>query len=159
MNGKPYFNAGVLLIDLAKMRAQNEELKQLGRKMKGSKFRNQDALNVFYANQWTRLSSKWNAQGMGTYARYPSLDRDMLRLLDPTMDSANPAIVHFTGPVNPAVEEVLSTYVQPVIAKPWGYLGAPGHPFQAEWWEAAKKISWKLKRDRREETIQEMEKI
>ncbi|KAJ3804964.1 glycosyltransferase family 8 protein [Lentinula aff. lateritia] len=130
----PYFNAGVMLVDLAKMRSKSAELKQLGRSMKDSKFRDQDVLNTFYASQWKRLSLKWNAQGLGTYARYPSPERDMLRLLDPTIDTPDPAIVHFTGPVNPSVEEVLNLYVQPPTAKPWGYLGAPGHPFQAEWW-------------------------
>ncbi|KAJ3860292.1 glycosyltransferase family 8 protein [Lentinula novae-zelandiae] len=138
----PYFNAGVMLVDLAKMRSRSAELKRLGRSMKDSKFRDQDVLNTFYASQWNRLSLKWNAQGLGTYARYPSPERDMLRLLDPTIDTPDPAIVHFTGPVNPSVEEVLSLYVQPPTAKPWGYLGAPGHPFQAEWWAVVERTGW-----------------
>ncbi|KAF9066984.1 glycosyltransferase family 8 protein [Rhodocollybia butyracea] len=143
---KLYFNAGVLLLDVSRMRSQSAELKQVGRMMKDSKFRDQDALNVFYADQWTRLSLTWNAQGLGTYARYPSSDRDLLRLLDPTMDTPNPAVVHFTGPVHPSLEEVLSLYVQPPTAKPWGYLGAPGHPFQAQWWEVVERTAWKGKK-------------
>ncbi|KAJ3926773.1 MAG: glycosyltransferase family 8 protein [Lentinula lateritia] len=142
----PYFNAGVMLVDLAKMRSRSAELKQLGRSMKDSKFRDQDVLNTFYASQWNRLSLKWNAQGLGTYARYPSPERDMLRLLDPMIDTPDPAIVHFTGPVNPSVEEVLSLYVQPPTAKPWGYLGAPGHPFQAEWWAIVERTGWEYTR-------------
>ncbi|KAJ4472008.1 glycosyltransferase family 8 protein [Lentinula aciculospora] len=131
----PYFNAGVLLIDLAKMRSQCAELKQLGRSMKDSEFRDQDVLN-------TRLSLKWNPQGLETYIRY------MLRLLDPTIDTPHPAIVHFTGPVNPSVEEVLSLYVQPPTAKPWGYLSAPVHPFQAEWWAVVERTAWRHARSR-----------
>ncbi|KAJ3857236.1 glycosyltransferase family 8 protein [Lentinula lateritia] len=138
----PYFNAGVMLVDLAKMRSKSAELKQLGRSMKDSEFRDQDVLNTFYASQWKRLSLKWNAQGLGTYARYPSPERDMLRLLDPTIDTPDPAIVHFTGPVNPSVEEVLNLHVQPPTAKPWGYLGAPGYPFQAEWWAVVERTGW-----------------
>ncbi|KAJ3713930.1 nucleotide-diphospho-sugar transferase [Lentinula raphanica] len=140
---RPYFNAGVMLLNLAKMREDIQMMKDKARTMQSSKYRDQDALNVVYANQWTRLSLNWNAQGLGTYIKYPSADRDALRLLDPTMDSMDPAIVHFTGPVNPSMEEVLSLYVQPPTAKPWGYLGAPGHPFQAEWWEVLEETGWK----------------
>ncbi|KIK51181.1 glycosyltransferase family 8 protein [Collybiopsis luxurians FD-317 M1] len=157
LDKKPYFNAGVLLIDVAKMRTQSGDLKRLSRTMKDSKFRDQDVLNSFYANKWTRLSLKWNAQGMGTYARYPSPDRDMLRLLDPAMDTEDPAIVHFTGPVNPSVEEVLSVHVQPPTAKPWGYLGAPGHPFQAEWWAVAESTAWNYRKDREGKSLEATE--
>ncbi|KAE9382964.1 hypothetical protein BT96DRAFT_1027444, partial [Gymnopus androsaceus JB14] len=110
----------------------------MGQEMKDSKFRDQDALNAIFDN-WKELSLKWNAQGLGTYARYPSTERALLQL-DSMMD---PGIVHFTGPVNPSLEEVLSLYIQPPTAKPWGYLGAPGHPFQDEWWDVCERTLWK----------------
>lgn len=126
----PYFNAGVLLLDsLTKIRADIDGLEATARTMKNSRFRDQDALNVHFRS-WLPLSLKWNAQGLGTYAKYPSKDRDKLRLSE--MD--NPSIVHFTGPVHPTLAEVLNPYVQPPTAKPWGYVGAPGHPFATEWW-------------------------
>ncbi|KAE9397628.1 glycosyl transferase [Gymnopus androsaceus JB14] len=136
----PYFNAGVLLMDLAKIRSGLgiARLREMGQEMKDSKFRDQDALNAIFDN-WKELSLKWNAQGLGTYARYPSTERALLQL-DSMMD---PGIVHFTGPVNPSLEEVLNLYVQPPTAKPWGYLGAPGHPFQDEWWDVCERTSWK----------------
>jgi hypothetical protein len=45
----------------------------------------------------------------------------------------NPNIVHFTGPANPGVADVLHPHVQPFTAKPWGYAGALGHPLEREW--------------------------
>lgn len=45
----------------------------------------------------------------------------------------DPNIIHFTGPVNPTLAEVLNPYAQPPTAKPWGYIGARGHPFEKEW--------------------------
>lgn len=52
------------------------------------------------------------------------------------------AIVHFTGPVNPAMEHILNPYLQPYTAKPWGYAGAPGNPYTNEWWSVLEKTPW-----------------
>ncbi|THV02638.1 glycosyltransferase family 8 protein [Dendrothele bispora CBS 962.96] len=134
---KMYFNAGVMLMDLAKIRMNSQSLLETGRKMKNSLFRDQDALNVHFV-EWTALSLKWNAQGLGTYANYPSADRDILNL----NDMVDPYIVHFTGPVHPTLAQVLSPYVQPPTAKPWGYLGSPNHPFQQDWRSIMEKTSW-----------------
>jgi len=136
---RPYFNAGVLLIDLSKARLVIHELEGLAKEMKDAKFRDQDVLNVYFADAWTPLGLTWNAQGLGTYANYPSPDRDTLPL--DTMNDPN--IVHFTGPVHPSVVEVLNPYVQPPTAKPWGYLGAPNHPYENEWWQVLEKTCWK----------------
>lgn len=134
-----YFNAGVLLMDLAKIRAKKGDLEMLGKMMKDAKFRDQDALNVHFATNWLSLDVKWNAQGLGTYANIPSADRRSLRL-EAMMD---PCIVHFTGPVSPGVVEVLNPYLQPYTAKPWGYAGAPGHPYRDEWWILLEQTAWK----------------
>ena len=115
---RSYFNAGVLLIDLSKARLGIGELMGLAKTMKGAKFRDQDTLNVYFADAWVPLGLTWNAQGLGTYVNRPSSDRDALPL--ETMNDPN--IVHFTGPVQPSVVEVLNPYVQPPTAKPWGYL-------------------------------------
>ncbi|KAF8897997.1 glycosyltransferase family 8 protein [Gymnopilus junonius] len=139
MERRPYFNAGVLLIDLAKARFEVDRLKKLGMEMKNAKFRDQDALNMIFADNWVSLDLNWNAQGLGTYANYPSDDRKSL-----AMEQMNdPSIVHFTGPVYPSMAEVLNPYVQPPTAKPWGYLGSPGHPYQGEWWDTLERTSWK----------------
>ncbi|KAI9574044.1 glycosyltransferase family 8 protein [Boletus coccyginus] len=102
-------------------------------------FAEQDAFNVHFKTDWTALSLRWNAQGLGTYAGCVSVDRDELCLTE----MEDPAIVHFTGPVHPPVEVVLNPYVQPYTAKPWGYAGAPGHPYEREWWNVLEKTAWK----------------
>ncbi|PPQ86581.1 hypothetical protein CVT25_006187 [Psilocybe cyanescens] len=136
---RPYFSAGVILIDLAGARVNICALKQLGKSMKNAKYCDQDALNAHFANDWVSLDLKWNAQGLGTYARHSSDDRKGLCL--ETM--ADPHVVHFTGPVHPTLVEILNPYVQPPTAKPWGYIGSPGHPYQEEWWVSLRKTAWK----------------
>ena len=137
----PYFNAGVLLMNLTKVREDIAKLREIGTRMEGSKFRDQDTLNAHYAGHWTSIGLEWNAQGLGTYARYSSEERKgIMGEMEKTKD---PAIVHFTGPVNPPLAIVLNPWVQPPTAKPWGYLGAPGHPFESEWWSMLEKTSWK----------------
>ena len=135
----PYFNAGVLLIDLAKVRKTFSELSQLAYEMKGAEFRDQDVLNAHFRGDWHSISLKWNAQGLGTYVKYHTPERDALTLSD--MDC--PSIVHFTGPLNPTLVDVLHPHVQPFTAKPWGYAGAPGHPYAEEWWAVLEQTGWK----------------
>jgi lipopolysaccharide biosynthesis glycosyltransferase len=139
-SGTKYFNAGVLLMDLAKIRTQMSGLVGAVDQALSSRFKDQDALNRQFANDWLELSLEWNAQGLGTYADNYSAERISLSL-----DSmrASPKIVHFTGPVTPTLSSVLNPYVQPVTAKPWGYMGAPGHPFAATWWDTLECTAWK----------------
>ena len=33
--------------------------------------------------------------------------------------------------------------MQPWTAKPWGYAGAPGHPFAEEWWAVLEQTPWR----------------
>ena len=134
-----YFNAGVLVVDLARTRSTLRELETCCREMTHAKFREQDALNAHFKTDWVALSLAWNAQGLGTYAECASVDREKLCL----EEMKDPAIVHFTGPVHPPLEAVLNPYVQPYTAKPWGYAGAPGHPYEREWWDMSEKTAWK----------------
>jgi len=136
---RPYFNAGVLLVDLAKARVDIEGLKKLAAQMKDAKFRDQDILNNHFTQSWTSLNLTWNAQGLGTYARHPSGDRDNL----PMESMTDPSVVHFTGPVHPSLVEVLNPYLQPPTSKPWGYIGSPGHPYESEWWAVLERTHWK----------------
>ena len=133
-----YFNAGVLLMDLSRIRRGTAELETLARATKDAKLAEQDALNIHFRH-WASLNLTWNAQGLGTYATLPSPDREHLDM----HDMNNPKIVHFTGPVNPSLVEVLNPYIQPYTAKPWGYTGAPGHPFQQEWWAVLEQTAWR----------------
>lgn len=133
-----YFNAGVLMMDLAKLRARLPKLVEQAGEMKGSVHADQDVLNTVLRDEWHPLDLKWNAQGLGTYSKCHSPERDALNLT--SLD--RPSIVHFTGPTNPSMAEVLNPYVQPFTAKPWGYAGAPGHPFAEEWWATLERTAW-----------------
>ncbi|KAG2341696.1 glycosyltransferase family 8 protein [Suillus weaverae] len=133
-----YFNAGMLLIDLAKARTHLPELEARMRSTKESHYRDQDVLNVHFAGDWAEVNLSWNAQGLGTYAEIGSADRDSLAL----GDMKDPGVVHFTGPVHPDLVAVLNPFVQPYTSKPWGYAGAPGHPFKDEWWGALNETAW-----------------
>ncbi|KAL1758396.1 glycosyltransferase family 8 protein [Schizophyllum commune] len=139
-----YFNAGVLLMDLARMRSSAAELTRLARSATNLHFRDQDVLNMNFARDWTELSLKYNAQGLGTYADIATSERKLLSL-DKMRKS--PVIVHFTGPVHPSLVKVLNPWVQPYTAKPWGYAGSPGHPFADVWWKTLERTAWAGVRD------------
>lgn len=134
-----YFNAGVLLLDLAMVRRDFSSLIKISTKLQKSLYKDQDALNAHFRDNWHPLHLEWNAQGLGTYADDSSPDRDALNL----EGLKRAAIVHFTGPVNPSLPEVLNPFVQPCTAKPWGYAGAPGHPHAEEWWAVLEETAWK----------------
>ena len=134
----PYFNAGVLLMDLTKIRREAQGLKDLAKPMLSSKFVEQDAMNVHFRGAWKSLGLEWNAQGLGTYAEFHTADREATNL----HEMANPILVHFTGPVSPPLPLVLNPYVQPCVSKPWGYAKAKGHPYAEEWWSALKETPW-----------------
>ncbi|KAI0030631.1 nucleotide-diphospho-sugar transferase [Vararia minispora EC-137] len=142
-NKTPYFNAGILLFDLARARRTMLQLFNSARAHRNSRFGDQDALNAHFKGDWVQLSLAWNAQGQGTYAMLPSPDREGLNL----SSMVDPGIVHFTGPVHPPMKAVLNDWGQPFTAKPWGYAGAPGHPYTAEWWGVLSNTAWKGYRD------------
>ncbi|KAI0699815.1 glycosyltransferase family 8 protein [Cytidiella melzeri] len=135
-----YFNAGVLLLDLARVRAMLPRFYALAEERQASEYQDQDVLNVHFRDHWYPLDPEWNAQGLGTYADALSPERDVLDL---DRMKTHPSIVHFTGPVDPSVAFVLNPFVQPFTAKPWGYAGAPGHPFAEEWWSRLEETPWK----------------
>ena len=134
----PYFNAGVLLMDLTKVRGEAQKLRDIAQSMHSSNFAEQDVLNVHFRGAWKPLSLEWNAQGLGTYAELRTEDRKTVRL----HEMANPTLVHFTGPVSPSLPLVLNPHVQPCVSKPWGYAKARGHPYAEEWWTALRETAW-----------------
>jgi lipopolysaccharide biosynthesis glycosyltransferase len=61
----PYFNAGVLLIDLARWRSESvaaRAIVYLDTFHDRAKYSDQDALNAIIAGQWLALDRRWNAQ-------------------------------------------------------------------------------------------------
>jgi lipopolysaccharide biosynthesis glycosyltransferase len=87
----PYFNAGVMLIDLDRWRAMEvarrslDYLETYGRAVW---FNEQEALNAVIGNGWARLDDRWNLSANPVHARrqHPSGD---------------PAILHYAGRVKP----------------------------------------------------------
>ncbi|KAG6334449.1 hypothetical protein ID866_4638 [Astraeus odoratus] len=134
-----YFNSGVMLLDLVRIKTEVPELEKRAPERKQSLLRDQDLLNAHFTGNWVPLSPRWNAHGLVSGADRGSPEQRALRW----EDVKDPAIVHFTGAVHPSLPEVLNPWVQPHTAKPWGYAGAPGHPFTDEWWQMLEKTAWK----------------
>ncbi len=118
-SGAPYFNAGVLLLDLAAIRAGGQ-LKSARIFAAGHRDlcldHDQDALNVAFAGKWHVLDWRWNAV---------SLYGDML--------GKPPFIRHFTGkkpwfPDKRGVEpQFIASWRDAIAASPWPHLfGEPG---------------------------------
>jgi lipopolysaccharide biosynthesis glycosyltransferase len=110
---QPMLNSGVMLIDLAKWRAQDLGSKAIALAQRYKNrfiYHDQDPLNVVLAGKWKALPPKWNAQTQLAYmsprAVYtPETFREALK---------NPVIVHYTCAV-----------------KPWH--AHSQHPFTAHW--------------------------
>lgn len=99
--GKPYFNSGVLVMDLKKWRDGNYSEKII-RIAQENKFPNhdQDALNKFFMDNWYALPLRWNVIP-------PVFNLFMKILLKKEMRAAaipaklNPAIFHYAGGYKP----------------------------------------------------------
>ena len=80
-----YFNAGVLLIDLARWRAERVSERALDylRRHPSTPYSDQDALNVACDGRWTPIEPRWNFQGH-LHVR-----------IDRLPAAQRPAIVHF----------------------------------------------------------------
>jgi lipopolysaccharide biosynthesis glycosyltransferase len=117
--GACYFNSGVLLLNLERMRATGatQRLLELAR-LRGTEFLwpDQDALNLVFGAERAPLHPRWNCQnalywwrGLADGVYGPQAIAEAI---------AHPAIVHFEGPG---------------LAKPWHYLNK--HPLRERWRE------------------------
>ena len=117
----PYFNAGVLLVDLAEWRAARVAERSL-ELLRASRPRwaDQDALNVLYETLWHELPRRWNVQTADFTGVSPSwaVARD-------DIESAlkDPGIIHYHG-----------------VDKPW--LLATTHPAADRWRAALDRTAW-----------------
>ncbi len=97
--GAAYMNAGVLLIDLDKVRRESgftRALDFIAERGADLPYQDQDALNRVYWNQWTYLPREWNVQrSQFIKAFQPYFSAESLAALK------NPKIVHYTGPEKP----------------------------------------------------------
>jgi lipopolysaccharide biosynthesis glycosyltransferase len=90
-----YFNAGVMLIDLARWR-ELDVSRRVGIYIEDQKgatdFFHQEGLNAILWNDWIQLDARWNLIASLTDRRYSSPLR---------VDIDNPGIVHFAGRIKP----------------------------------------------------------
>lgn len=101
----PYFNAGVVVMDLEKWRTLGltQKILDYGAEHKGKlKHCDQDMFNAILADDWEPIESQWNVQNglfkLEKLQPHPFVDE--LRSVRPRLMKAA-AIVHFTGPHKP----------------------------------------------------------
>jgi lipopolysaccharide biosynthesis glycosyltransferase len=122
--GTPYFNAGVLLLNLRKWRQDwiSERLvAYVAEKGPALEHHDQDALNAMLHGQWRPCHARWNAQ-VQFFKNYTAealgVSRRELREV-----RTNPSIVHFTG-----------------TGKPWTYYDA--NPFEGDYFRYLALTPW-----------------
>lgn len=96
-----YFNAGLLLIDVAQWRARGLDVDAL--KLASSRpFRShdQDVLNLLFKDDWTVLNAKWNCMP-AVYGFSLRLFRQLDRFPDVAEARRHPAIIHYAGRYKP----------------------------------------------------------
>ncbi|MFA5938154.1 MAG: glycosyltransferase family 8 protein [Sinimarinibacterium sp.] len=121
-NPRDYFNSGVLLMDLERMRAEKtaEKLRQFALTHRNCDYPDQDALNDVCRGRWQHLHPRWNVQS----TLYELAARHLpLPAADVAEALHQPAVIHFIGPF-----------------KPWHYLCR--HPRQALYFEHARATPW-----------------
>lgn len=94
-----YFNSGVLLIDLERVRAEGLFARAIDfavAHIAELRFTDQDALNHACWGRWTRLDPRWNVQ---RHMVIPALIEEIAE--DKRLGQAAPAIIHYTGPEKP----------------------------------------------------------
>lgn len=94
-DGAPYFNGGVMLIELAKWRKRKvaeralDYLRKVGRR---ADFLHQEALNAILWKDWRAIDRRWNLLGSVAGRRFDQPKSKSWR---------NPGIVHFAGRFKP----------------------------------------------------------
>jgi lipopolysaccharide biosynthesis glycosyltransferase len=115
--GGRYFNAGVLLIDLEKVRAEklfSAAIDFIAKHDRDLPYNDQDALNWAFWRNWHVLDVKWNVQ------RFMAMPETQGALTDDKRLKGPPAIIHFMG-----------------SEKPW--LPNQWHPWAWTYWQG---LSW-----------------
>lgn len=114
----PYFNSGVLIIDVARWREEDvsaQALRVAEQKKDLMRFSDQDALNVVLAGRWKALDAKWNVM-LNYLSRYSVSDDRQANEAYREELLADGFILHFGG-----------------LTKPWrsGYTGRKGRLYRS----------------------------
>ena len=121
---QPYFNSGVMVLNLERWRRENIDLELLDCLRRNAAYVwcwDQYALNVVFAKQWSPLPARWN-QGAHVF-EYPDESCCPIDLADFQEMKAAPGIIHFTTEF-----------------KPWKY--EPFHPLRSLFFEELDKTAW-----------------
>jgi lipopolysaccharide biosynthesis glycosyltransferase len=100
----PYFNAGVLVINVERWRRERiaaRVFEFLERHSAIAPFADQDGLNAVLAGDWGELHPRWNVQLMTlrTYGKNGAQPEEARRVQEQML--ANPGILHYIGPRKP----------------------------------------------------------
>lgn len=120
----PYFNSGVMLINLKRWREERVEEKLLACLRDHQPYVwcwDQYALNVVFAGNWKPLPARWN-QGAHTF-EFPDVNSYPIEVTEFETMRDNPALIHFT-----------TEY------KPWKY--RPFHPLRELWFAGLDQTAW-----------------
>jgi lipopolysaccharide biosynthesis glycosyltransferase len=120
-----YFNSGVLLLDLDRLRAEHatsELLRTVRTRSSELAMPDQDALNLVFEGRWHRLHPQWNAQNK--LWEDPAAAEEYFGAAAAQARTA-PAILHFEGPS---------------VCKPWHALNT--HPWRRVWWETLRRTPY-----------------
>lgn len=122
-----YFNAGVLVVDMDRWRADGIEERAMGymnAAREGFRYLDQDALNVVFAGDWAPLRLRWNQQP-ATYSMTEKQRTQAPHTLDEFEEAVRrPGIVHYLG-----------------RNKPWDYMTF--HPLKDFYWYYLEQTEWR----------------
>lgn len=105
----PYFNAGVLLVDVDRWRSRSVGLRSRAflKRFPATRLLDQDALNMTLVNDWCQLDKEWNAPA-GSLDESPmfrglaQMNRSMIEAVHEWEEAqARARILHFTGQPKP----------------------------------------------------------
>jgi lipopolysaccharide biosynthesis glycosyltransferase len=125
-DARKYFNAGVVLFDLARMRIDGsvQRLIATSEDLRGrTRWPDQDALNVVFQDGWFALHPRFNA--MNSLWTWRAWADDLFGAGEAEEARREPAILHFEGPS---------------LNKPWHYLNS--HPRRRSYLAALARTPW-----------------
>ncbi len=122
--GMPYFNSGVMLLNLRKWREDDTVsviLNFINENHEKLLYHDQDALNAILCKKWRHIDAKWNVQTPMFFRKVKNESTDDISLryaLD------KPHIIHYTG-----------------RGKPWHYIAT--HPLRNNYYKYLKLTPWR----------------
>lgn len=145
---EPYFNAGVLLINVARWREESINIRIMEfitSNVETILFADQDGLNAVLWGKWVHIHPKWNVYRMAfrKYYKWGGKRELPAAVIEGIKE---PCIVHFTGPIKPwhngCPMPYVNEYYHYLSLTPWREYQPP----QPTIHELLKEYRWKLRR-------------